>query len=44
MPFVADAGALKALWEDSGVAGPVPPVDSERHLLLVGVVRSSLVP
>lgn len=43
VPFVADAGALKALWKELGVAGPVPPVDFERHLLLVGVVRSSLV-
>lgn len=43
VPFVPDAGALKALWEELGVAGPVPPVDFERHLLLVGVVRSGLV-
>lgn len=43
VPFVADAGALNALWEDWGLEGPVPPVDFGRHVLLVGVVRSSLV-
>lgn len=43
VPFVADAEALGKLWEDWGIQEPVPRVDFRRHLLLVGVVRSSVV-
>ncbi|HSG49322.1 MAG TPA: hypothetical protein VLA43_15985, partial [Longimicrobiales bacterium] len=43
VPFVADAQALKTLWEEWGLTGTVPSVDFGRHLLVVGVARSSLV-
>jgi len=43
MAYLADAAAIKALWQDWEIKGSPPKINFQKELLLVAAVRSGLV-